>query len=145
LEKPKQNGVEKPSKKDKKNKEQAQPQQQQKQKGEKTLQGGVKVEDIKVGSGPEAKAGKKISVYYEGRLKSNNKVFDSTKTGNAFKFALGNGDVIKAWDIGVVGMKVGGKRRITCPPNAAYGAKGSPPVIPPNSTLVFEVELKGVH
>ncbi|CAD7084269.1 unnamed protein product [Hermetia illucens] len=113
--------------------------------GEKTLQGGVKIEDIQVGGGQEARPGKKVQVYYEGRLKSNNKVFDSSKQGAGFKFILGRGEVIKGWDIGVAGMKIGGKRRITCPPNMAYGARGSPPVIPPNSTLVFDVELKGVH
>ncbi|CAK9800084.1 46 kDa FK506-binding nuclear protein [Anthophora plagiata] len=75
----------------------------------------------------------------------NGKKFDSTTQGTGFKFRLGKGEVIKGWDIGIVGMKVGGKRRITIPPAMAYGAKGSPPVIPGNSTLVFEVELKNVH
>ncbi|XP_055627878.1 46 kDa FK506-binding nuclear protein [Toxorhynchites rutilus septentrionalis] len=117
------------------------------QKGEpktKTLQGGLVVEEIKVGSGAEAKPGKKIAVYYEGRLKKNNKVFDSTAKGPGFKFALGRGEVIKGWDLGVAGMKVGGKRRLTVPHQLAYGTRGSPPVIPPNSTLVFDVELKNV-
>ncbi|XP_055906063.1 46 kDa FK506-binding nuclear protein [Eupeodes corollae] len=152
LDKPKQNGVEPAQKKDgkqKKDKKDASQQQQQqgaqKQKGEQTLAGGVKIEDIRVGNGPEAKTGKRAQVYYEGRLKSNNKVFDSLKQGGPFKFGLGRGEVIKGWDVGVVGMKVGGKRRITCPPHMAYGARGSPPTIPPNSTLVFEVELKGVQ
>lgn len=103
------------------------------------------IEDIRPGKGPEAKLGKKVSVYYEGRLKSNNKMFDSTKSGDGFKFILGKGEVIRGWDIGIVGMKVGTKRRITCPPNCAYGPKGSPPVIPPNATLVFDVELRGVN
>lgn len=148
LEKPKQNGVE-TQKKDPKQKakkeagQQQQPAQKQKG-GEQTLAGGVKIEDIRVGSGPEAKSGKRAQVYYEGRLKTNNKVFDSLKQGVPFKFGLGRGEVIKGWDVGVVGMKVGGKRRITCPPHMAYGARGSPPTIPPNSTLVFEVELKGL-
>jgi len=150
----KQNGVptkenaaatEKKDKKDKKAKKENQQQQQQQQKGERSLTGGVKVEDIRVGNGPEAKTGKRAQVYYEGRLKSNNKVFDSLKQGAGFKFGLGRGEVIKGWDVGVVGMKVGGKRRITCPPHMAYGARGSPPSIPPNSTLVFEVELKSVN
>lgn len=109
-----------------------------------TLQGGLVVEDLKVGGGPEAKPGKKIAVYYEGRLKKNNKVFDSTNKGPGFKFALGRGEVIKGWDLGVSGMKVGGKRRLTVPHQLAYGTRGSPPVIPPNSTLVFDVELKNV-
>lgn len=138
--------VGKKSKKDKKaNKTEQQKQPQQKAGGERVITGGVKIEDIRVGNGPEAKSGKRAQVYYEGRLKSNNKVFDSLKTGAGFKFGLGRGEVIKGWDVGVVGMKVGGKRRITCPPHMAYGARGSPPTIPPNSTLVFEVELKGVH
>ncbi|XP_011181873.2 39 kDa FK506-binding nuclear protein [Zeugodacus cucurbitae] len=149
-----QNGVAKESqaaadkkgKKDKKaNKAEQQKQPQQKAGGERVITGGVKIEDIRVGNGPEAKSGKRAQVFYEGRLKSNNKVFDSLKTGAGFKFGLGRGEVIKGWDVGVVGMKVGGKRRITCPPHMAYGARGSPPTIPPNSTLVFEVELKGVH
>lgn len=137
----KQNGLENgkavPAKKEKK-------EEPQKKSPKKTVQGGVIIEDLKVGSGPEAKSGKKISVYYEGKLKSNNKVFDSTKQGAGFKFNLGRGDVIRAWDVGVAGMKVGGKRRIECPPSMAYGAKGSPPVIPGNATLVFDVELKNV-
>lgn len=126
------------------NQSQQKPNQQQKV-AAKTLVGGVAVEDLRPGKGPEAKPGKKVQVYYEGRLKSNNKVFDSTKAGQGFAFVLGRGEVIRGWDVGVAGMKVGGKRRITCPPNAAYGAKGSPPVIPPNSTLVFDVELRGVN
>ncbi|XP_017874640.1 PREDICTED: 39 kDa FK506-binding nuclear protein [Drosophila arizonae] len=113
--------------------------------GERTIAGGVKVQDIQAGNGPEAKQGKRVSVYYVGRLKSNNKTFDSMQKGNGFKFALGAGEVIKGWDVGVSGMKVGGKRRITCPAHMAYGARGHPPTIPPNSTLVFDVELKAVH
>ncbi|KAJ8943574.1 hypothetical protein NQ318_008278 [Aromia moschata] len=110
----------------------------------KTVQGGVIIEDLKEGQGNPAKNGKFVSVYYEGRLKQNNKVFDATTKGNGFSFRLGSGEVIKGWDVGVLGMKPGGKRRITCPPSMAYGQKGSPPAIPPNSTLVFEVELKKI-
>lgn len=110
----------------------------------KKLAGGVLVEDLRVGKGPDAKPGRQVTVYYEGRLKSNNKVFDSTKSGNGFTFKLGGGEVIQAWDIGVSGMKVGSKRRLTCPPATAYGAKGAAPAIPPNATLVFDVELRGV-
>lgn len=126
------------------------PQQQKEQKAEgknqkaKTLAHGVSIEELRVGKGPEAKSGRRVTVYYEGRLKNNNKVFDSTKSGEGFTFHLGKGEVIRGWDLGVAGMKVGSKRRITCPPNAAYGSRGSPPVIPPNSTLVFDVELRGV-
>ncbi|XP_011562751.2 46 kDa FK506-binding nuclear protein isoform X2 [Plutella xylostella] len=113
-------------------------------KEKKALSGGVAIEDLKVGNGPVAKPGKVVQVYYEGRLKSNNKMFDNCLKGPGFKFRLGSKEVISGWDIGVAGMKVGGKRKIVCPPAMAYGAKGSPPVIPPNSTLVFEVELKNV-
>ncbi|ALC47789.1 FK506-bp1 [Drosophila busckii] len=113
--------------------------------GERVIAGGVRVQDLTVGNGPEAKQGKRVGVYYIGRLKSNNKTFDSMQKGAGFKFGLGAGEVIKGWDIGVVGMKIGGKRRITCPPHMAYGARGSPPTIPPNSTLVFDVELKAVN
>lgn len=136
--KQKQNGLENGEKK----------QQQKKEKGGEgkiqKLQGGLLVQDLKVGTGAEAKPGKKIQVYYEGRLKANNKIFDATKNGPGFKMTVGRGEVIKAWDIGLVGMKVGGKRRLVCPPQLAYGAKGNPPVIPQNSTLVFDVELKNV-
>ncbi|XP_066994492.2 46 kDa FK506-binding nuclear protein [Anabrus simplex] len=111
----------------------------------KTLQGGVNIHDIKVGNGPVAKSGKRVTVYYVGRLKQNNKQFDATTQGPGFKFQLGGGEVIKGWDIGVAGMRVGGKRRIICPPHMAYGNKGSPPAIPPNSSLVFEVELRAVN
>lgn len=142
LDKPKLNGFDKQPVVNKKAKKEITKDQT---KGEKVLPGGVKIDDIRIGQGPEAKTGKKVQVYYEGKLKSNNKIFDSTKQGAGFKFGLGKGQVIKAWDVGIVGMKVGGKRRITCPPHMAYGSKGSPPTIPPNSTLVFEVELKGVN
>lgn len=126
----------------KKEKEHREPTTPKKQK--RILAKGVVVEDLVEGSGPPAKAGRFINVYYEGRLEKNNKVFDATSKGPGFKFRLGSGEVIKAWDIGLVGMKVGGKRKIVCPPNTAYGPKGSPPAIPPNSTLVFTVELKKV-
>ncbi|XP_066153775.1 46 kDa FK506-binding nuclear protein [Euwallacea fornicatus] len=109
-----------------------------------TLKGGVIVEDLVEGNGPPAKAGRFVTVYYEGRLQKNNKLFDSTSKGPGFKFRLGGGEVIKGWDVGLVGMKVGGKRKIVCPPQAGYGAKGSPPAIPPNSTLVFTVTLKKI-
>ena len=71
------------------------------------------VEDLKIGNGPEAKSGKMIGMYYSGKLKANNKQFDATLTGKPFRFRLGKGEVIKGWDIGVEGMKVGGKRRLT--------------------------------
>ncbi|XP_017104930.2 39 kDa FK506-binding nuclear protein [Drosophila bipectinata] len=129
------------SKKEEPNQKQA----QQAAGGERTVSGGVKVSDVVVGKGDEAKSGKRVFVYYTGRLQSNNKTFDSLAKGKGFKFALGRGEVIKGWDVGVVGMKVGGKRRVTCPPHMAYGSRGAPPKIPPNSTLVFDVELKAVQ
>lgn len=142
-----QNGVVTPVVKEPKNKKEAAAAAQKNAASpkEQVLAGGLKIEDLRQGSGPDAKAGKKVKVYYTGRLKSNNKVFDSTQSGEGFKFLLGRGEVIRGWDVGVAGMKVGGKRRITCPPGMAYGAKGSPPVIPANATLVFDVELRGVN
>ncbi|EDX12838.1 39 kDa FK506-binding nuclear protein [Drosophila simulans] len=119
--------------------------QQRASKEPRTITGGVKIVDQVVGKGEEAKQGKRVSVYYIGRLQSNNKTFDSLLKGKPFIFGLGGGEVIKGWDVGVAGMKVGGKRVITCPPHMAYGARGAPPKIGPNSTLVFEVELKAVH
>jgi len=111
----------------------------------KTVKGGIQIEELKEGSGPECKPGKAVGMYYSGRLKSNNKQFDACISGKPFKFKLGKGEVIKGWDIGVNGLKVGGKRRLTIPPNMGYGSSGAPPDIPPNSTLVFDVECKYVH
>ncbi len=104
---------------------------------------GVQIKDIKAGNGPEAKKGKYVHVYYQGKLKQNGKQFDACQSGKPFKFRLGSGEVIKGWDIGVAGMKVGSKRILTIPPHLAYGNQklGG---IPPNSTLVFEVELKAI-
>jgi peptidylprolyl isomerase len=103
----------------------------------------LKVEDLISGNGPAAKSGDKISVRYVGELYDNGKEFDSSwKRGKApFQVTLGQGQVIQGWDQGLVGMKVGGRRRLTIPPNLAYGAQGQPPTIPPNSTLVFDVDL----
>merc|ERR1712156_458932 len=111
-----------------------------------TLKGEIQVEDLKEGSGPECKPGSKVGMFYEGRLKSNNKKFDScgAENGKPFAFKLGKGEVIKGWDVGIVGMKVGGKRRLTIPPKLAYGEQGAQPDIPPHSTLVFEIECKFV-
>ncbi|GFS14469.1 peptidylprolyl isomerase, partial [Elysia marginata] len=106
--------------------------------------GGTVVEDLKVGHGPEAKPGKMVSVYYVGTLAKNQKRFDSCQGGKPFRFRLNQGEVIKGWDNGVNGMKVGGKRKITVPANQGYGNVKQGP-IPPNSTLVFEVELKAVN
>jgi peptidylprolyl isomerase len=103
----------------------------------------LKVEDLIEGTGPAAKSGDKISVRYVGVLYNNNKEFDSSwKRGKApFELTLGEGQVIPGWDQGLVGMKVGGRRRLTIPPDLAYGAQGQPPTIPANSTLVFDVDL----
>lgn len=109
----------------------------------KILPSGVKIEDLVVGTGAEAVPGKIISVHYTGTL-ANGKKFDSSFDHPGKKplmFKLGSGMVIKGWDDGLVGMKVGGKRRLTIPPEQAYGADGFPPVIPPNATLIFETEL----
>ena len=105
---------------------------------------GLTIEDIVVGDGAAASAGQKVKVHYTGWLTNGTK-FDSSKDRNdPFVFPLGAGSVIKGWDEGVQGMKVGGKRKLTIPPALGYGARGAGGVIPPNATLVFEVELLGV-
>ena len=109
-----------------------------------TTNSGLKYIDEKVGDGALAKAGDQVSVHYTGRLKDGTKFDSSVDRGQPFDFPLGAGRVIKGWDQGVAGMKVGGKRKLTVPPSLGYGARGSPPVIPPNSTLLFEVELLDV-
>src|SRR6266705_7205671 len=105
---------------------------------------GLQYWDIKVGTGRMADRGNTVKVHYTGWL-TNGKKFDSSVGGNPFQFTLGAGQVIKGWDEGVAGMKVGGKRQLRIPPDLAYGPNGYPPVIPPNSTLVFDVELIGVQ
>lgn len=104
----------------------------------------LQVQDIQVGSGPEATAGKRVSVHYTGWLTNGTKFDSSLDRGKPFGFKLGAGEVIQGWDEGVAGMKVGGKRKLTIPPEKGYGARGAGGLIPPNSTLVFEVELLGV-
>ena len=102
------------------------------------------IEDLKVGTGAEAVKGKRVTVHYVGTLSTGAK-FDSSRDRNeGFKFGLGAGEVIKGWDEGVAGMKVGGMRKLTIPPELGYGARGYPPVIPANATLIFEVELLAV-
>ncbi len=103
----------------------------------------LKVEDLIEGKGAAAKSGDKVAVRYVGVLYDNGKEFDSSwKRGKApFELTLGQGAVIPGWDQGLVGMKVGGRRRLTIPPDLAYGAQGQPPTIPANSTLVFDVDL----
>ena len=106
-----------------------------------TTASGLIIEDLSVGSGAEASKGQDVTVHYTGWLVSGEK-FDSSKDrDDPFVFPLGGGRVIRGWDEGVQGMKVGGKRKLTIPPDLGYGARGAGGVIPPNATLVFEVEL----
>ena len=110
---------------------------------------GLQYEDITVGDGAEAKAGDHVSVHYTGWLQNEDgsagAKFDSSKDRNQpFEFPLGAGHVIKGWDQGVQGMKIGGKRTLVIPSALGYGPRGAGGVIPPNATLIFEVELLGV-
>ena len=101
-------------------------------------------EDLVVGTGAAAASGQKVTVHYTGWLTNGTK-FDSSKDrGDPFVFPLGKGQVIKGWDQGVQGMKVGGKRKLTIPPELAYGDQGLAGIIPPQATLVFEVELLNI-
>lgn len=113
-----------------------------------TTASGLQIEDTQPGSGAEAQAGQRVSVHYTGWLYVDGKAgaqFDSSKTrGQPFRFALGAGQVIRGWDEGVQGMKVGGTRRLIIPADLGYGARGAGGAIPPNATLLFEVELLGV-
>lgn len=106
-----------------------------------TLPGGVRVQEVKIGTGAVAKKGQNLSVRYKGMLQDGT-VFDSNMPrGRPFNFKLGNDDVINGWHIGFEGMRVGGRRNLEIPPKHGYGARGSPPEIPPQATLIFEVEL----
>jgi len=108
------------------------------------MAGELVVEEVKQGAGTEARAGTTVTVHYVGTLTDGKKFDSSRDRGQGFTFKLGAGQVIKGWDQGVAGMKIGQIRKLTIPPHLAYGERGHPPVIPPNSTLVFEVELLGV-
>jgi FKBP-type peptidyl-prolyl cis-trans isomerase len=104
----------------------------------------LKVEDLQVGNGPEVKSGDQISINYLGTLTNGTKFDSSYDRGQPFTTQIGVGQVIEGWDKGVVGMKVGGKRRLIIPPQMGYGERGAGNVIPPNATLIFEVELMGI-
>lgn len=104
----------------------------------------LQIEDHVVGTGEEATAGKRVSVHYTGTFEDGRTFDSSVPRGEPFEFKLGAGQVIKGWDQGVAGMKVGGKRRLVIPSDLAYGSRGAGGVIPPNATLVFDVELVSV-
>jgi FKBP-type peptidyl-prolyl cis-trans isomerase len=107
--------------------------------------GGLLIEDVKIGDGAVATKGKTVSVHYTGVLTNGTKFDSSLDRGQPIEFQLGSGMVIKGWDQGIEGMKIGGKRKLTIPPALAYGERGTPGgPIPPNATLVFDVELVGV-
>jgi FKBP-type peptidyl-prolyl cis-trans isomerase len=106
-----------------------------------TTASGLKYVDVKEGTGAEPKPGQTVTVKYVGRFE-NGKIFDQNQQG--FSFKIGKGEVIKGWDEGVGSMKVGGERKLTIPPNLAYGERGYPGAIPPNSTLLFDVTLLAV-
>jgi peptidylprolyl isomerase len=106
----------------------------------------LEIEDITEGDGEEATAGRVVEVHYVGVSWSTGNEFDASwNRGDTFKFGLGKGQVIQGWDRGVAGMKVGGRRRITIPPNLAYGKRGAGGVIGPDETLIFVVDLVGVR
>ncbi|MGZ9275033.1 MAG: FKBP-type peptidyl-prolyl cis-trans isomerase [Nitrospira sp.] len=106
-----------------------------------TTESGLKYVDVSVGTGREAVAGNLATVHYTGWLTNGTKFDSSVDRRDPFSFPIGSGKVIKGWDEGVAGMKVGGKRKLTIPPQLGYGARGAGGVIPPNATLVFDVEL----
>lgn len=120
------------------------PQQNMEEENSKAVEG-LQIEVLQGGAGQETKTGDRVDVHYTGYFE-NGEVFDSSVgRGEPFSFVLGAGNVIKGWDLGVVGMKVGEKRKLTIAPQLAYGASGAPGAIPPNSTLIFEVELIAIR
>lgn len=110
-----------------------------------TTSSGLQYEDLVVGEGEPAKTGKTVEVHYTGWLTNGQKFDSSLDRREPFRFPLGAGSVIKGWDEGVAGMQVGGKRKLLIPPALGYGARGAGKVIPPNATLVFEVELLAIR
>ena len=111
---------------------------------EKISDTGLKYEDLVVGEGAAAEAGQAVTVHYTGWLEDGTKFDSSVDRNDPFRFNLGKGQVIRGWDEGVAGMQIGGKRKLTIPPQLGYGAAGAGGVIPPNATLIFEVELLGL-
>jgi FKBP-type peptidyl-prolyl cis-trans isomerase len=105
----------------------------------------TKIMDLRAGTGTECKAGDSVSVHYTGTLEDGKKFDSSRDRGQPFTFTLGQGRVIKGWDVGVAGMKVGGQRRLEIPPEEAYGSRGAGSAVPPNATLYFDVELLKVN
>ncbi|MGI8709269.1 MAG: FKBP-type peptidyl-prolyl cis-trans isomerase [Actinomycetota bacterium] len=105
-----------------------------------TTDSGLQYQDSECGQGPEAASGDLVTVHYTGKLE-NGETFDSSVGGEPFTFPLGVGQAIPGWDEGVQGMSVGGKRTLTIPPELGYGVAGSPPVIPRNATLIFDIEV----
>ncbi len=111
---------------------------------EKITDSGLKYKDLSEGEGDLAVSGQRVSVHYTGWLLDGEKFDSSVDRNQPFEFALGKGMVIRGWDEGVAGMRVGGKRRLTIPPQLGYGSRGAGGVIPPNATLVFDVELLAI-
>ena len=111
-----------------------------------TTTSGLIYEDKKIGDGVSPATGQSVTVHYTGWLQENNQTFDSSvDRGTPFTFIIGKGQVIPGWDEGVATMKVGGKRQLTIPAHLAYGSQGAPGAIPPNATIVFDVELLEVN
>lgn len=110
-----------------------------------TTASGLKYVDLVDGDGPSPQPGQMTTVHYTGTFENGTKFESSLDSGKPYEFKIGTGAVIKGWDEGIMTMKAGGKRKLIIPPNLAYGPQGSPPKIPPNTTLIFEVELLGIR